>query len=73
MSLGLRQYAQLAIDRGAVCSMCGTTLTKDGLGHYPHPGGWPVDGMAEPQWLYLKCPRTRCGYSTSFKKLHIDK
>jgi hypothetical protein len=47
------------------CQCCGAPLPKR-FSHYDHDGGYNVAGFAEPQWLYLDCPR--CGYGESLWK-----
>jgi hypothetical protein len=52
------------------CKWCGCGL-PDTVSHYPHPGGWAVDGFEEPQWLYVHC--VRCEYDHALWKLGVPK
>ena len=52
------------------CKWCGALLPYP-VEHYPHAGGWLVQGMDELQWLYLHCDR--CGYDHSLWKLGVPR
>ncbi len=54
---------------GPKCRWCNVYMSRAEIRHYDHPGGYPVDGMVENQWLYIECPN--CQYEWSFKKLGI--
>ena len=53
---------------GKRCRWCGAPLSGP-IHHYPHPGGWKVEGFPERQWLYVICPG--CGYQWALWKLGI--
>ncbi|MHC1624664.1 MAG: hypothetical protein ACXQS2_01500 [Methermicoccaceae archaeon] len=58
--------------KGKHCKICGESLEDCDVHHYPHSGGWEVEGFRERQWLYVICPK--CGYSWSWWKLKkLDK
>jgi len=66
----LKDYSRLIIDKR--CRWCKRRLPKRVKG-YDHPDGYPVDGFAAPQWLYVECPNRSCGYMWSLRKLGIAK
>lgn len=61
-------YCKLALLKPK-CRWCNAAMGRAVIIHYDHPGGYLVDGMAEFQWLYIRCPD--CLYEWSFRKLGI--
>jgi len=64
-------------DNDNICDTCKGTgdiikkvsLAKESVEHYPHNGGWNVEGFDKKQWLYITCPG--CGYQWALHKLNI--
>lgn len=46
------------------------SLNGQRLQIYDHIGGIKVEGLNQPQWLYMECPK--CGYQWSHRKLSIQ-
>ena len=67
----LKEYAELALSKGATCFDCGRTPALEDLNNYDHDSGWEVDGFEELQWLYFECSAPSCSYQTSFTKLSV--
>ena len=49
------------------CPRCNVKLGY--VEHYPHSGGWRVDGLEPRQWLYKNCPK--CGYDWALWKIGV--
>lgn len=64
----LEDYGKEAVDKTPKCKWCGKKLSPV-VQHYPHEGGWPVEGMEGLQWLFIRC--TGCDYDHSLWKLGV--
>jgi len=64
----LEEYEKLL--KGKTCKWCNTPLPTK-IEHYPHDGGWWVQGHFTRLWLYVTCPK--CGYQWALWKLGIPK
>lgn len=69
--MDLREYAVLAINRGAHCFNCHLPVRSKDFRYRPHSDGWAIEGLTEKQWLFFECPE--CHYETSFEKLGITR
>lgn len=51
------------------CKDCGGQLGP--IEHYPHDGGWTVEGLDGKRWLYRHCDK--CGYDWSISRLGVPR
>ncbi len=55
------------------CRWCNTSLDGEPIRAYPHSAGWTVEGIEGKQWLYIVCPRKKCGYQWAIWKLGVPR
>ena len=69
-SISLEEYRKLLkLNECRRCHFEG--LLQEVISHYPHSGGWKVQGFDKPQWLFIVCPK--CKYQWALWKLGVSR
>lgn len=65
-------FDELLSQAHKICKSCKKELHEQGgVSFYPHENGWDILGLAEKQWVYLKC--THCDYQNSLDTLGVKR
>jgi hypothetical protein len=64
-------YEQLMKTSTGKCEWCGHPFLLRNMQHFDHSDGWPLEGSALLQWVFVHC--TYCRYDWAIWKLGVER